>query len=38
MNYGFECGDFEDVRSHDISSSVLKIQNKEHPRHKHTKG
>ncbi|XP_036314122.1 TOG array regulator of axonemal microtubules protein 1 isoform X5 [Pipistrellus kuhlii] len=38
MNYGFECGDFEDVRSHDISSSVLKIQNKEHPRHKRTKG
>ncbi|XP_066133931.1 TOG array regulator of axonemal microtubules protein 1 isoform X4 [Saccopteryx bilineata] len=38
MNYGFGCGDFEDDRSHDISSSVLKIQNKEHPRHKHTKG
>uniref|UniRef100_A0A8D1UVK5 TOG array regulator of axonemal microtubules protein 1 n=1 Tax=Sus scrofa TaxID=9823 RepID=A0A8D1UVK5_PIG len=39
MNYGFGCGDFEDDRSHDISPSVLKIQNKEHPRHyKHTKG
>ncbi|XP_036698139.1 TOG array regulator of axonemal microtubules protein 1 isoform X1 [Balaenoptera musculus] len=39
VNYGFGCGDFEDDRSHDISPSVLKIQNKEHPRHyKHTKG
>ncbi|XP_019665032.2 TOG array regulator of axonemal microtubules protein 1 isoform X3 [Ailuropoda melanoleuca] len=38
MNYGFGCGDFEDDRSHDISPSVFKIQNKEHPRHKHTKG
>ncbi|XP_036109132.1 TOG array regulator of axonemal microtubules protein 1 isoform X4 [Molossus molossus] len=38
MNYGFGCGDFEDDRSHDISSSVLKIQNKEQSRHKHTKG
>ncbi|XP_053512791.1 TOG array regulator of axonemal microtubules protein 1 isoform X5 [Artibeus jamaicensis] len=38
MNSGFGCGDFEDNRSYDISSSVLKIQNKEHPRHKHTKG
>ncbi|XP_057344470.1 TOG array regulator of axonemal microtubules protein 1 isoform X2 [Manis pentadactyla] len=39
MNYGFGCGDFEDDRSHDISPSVLKIQNKERPRHcKHTKG
>ncbi|XP_027272295.1 TOG array regulator of axonemal microtubules protein 1 isoform X5 [Cricetulus griseus] len=38
MNYGFGCGDFEDNRSHDISPSALKIQNKEHPRHKHTKG
>ncbi|XP_012580097.1 PREDICTED: protein FAM179B isoform X2 [Condylura cristata] len=39
MNYGFGCGDFEDDRSHDISPSVLKIQNKEHPRHyKHGKG
>ncbi|XP_054546114.1 TOG array regulator of axonemal microtubules protein 1 isoform X3 [Talpa occidentalis] len=38
MNYGFGCGDFDDDRSHDISPSVLKIQNKEHPRHKHTKG
>ncbi|XP_036737244.2 TOG array regulator of axonemal microtubules protein 1 isoform X3 [Manis pentadactyla] len=38
MNYGFGCGDFEDDRSHDISPSVLKIQNKERPRHcKHTK-
>ncbi|XP_043411994.1 TOG array regulator of axonemal microtubules protein 1 isoform X2 [Prionailurus bengalensis] len=36
MNYGFGCGDFEDDRSHDISPSVFKIQNKEHPRH--TKG
>ncbi|XP_045306811.1 TOG array regulator of axonemal microtubules protein 1 isoform X1 [Leopardus geoffroyi] len=33
MNYGFGCGDFEDDRSHDISPSVFKIQNKEHPRH-----
>ncbi|XP_036061640.1 TOG array regulator of axonemal microtubules protein 1 isoform X1 [Onychomys torridus] len=38
MNYGFGCGDFEDDRSHDISPSALKIQNKEHPRFKHTKG
>ncbi|XP_019480339.1 PREDICTED: crescerin-1 isoform X2 [Hipposideros armiger] len=39
MNYGFGCGDFEDDRSHDISPSVLKSQNKEQPRHhKHTKG
>ncbi|XP_055451397.1 TOG array regulator of axonemal microtubules protein 1 isoform X3 [Psammomys obesus] len=38
MNYGFGCGDFEDDRSHDISPSALKMQNKEHPRHKHTKG
>ncbi|XP_074184286.1 TOG array regulator of axonemal microtubules protein 1 isoform X4 [Rhinolophus sinicus] len=39
MNYGFGCGDFEDDRSHDISPSVLKAQNKEYPRHyKHTKG
>ncbi|XP_005073555.1 TOG array regulator of axonemal microtubules protein 1 isoform X2 [Mesocricetus auratus] len=38
MNYGFGCGDFEDNRSHDISPSALKMQNKEHPRHKHTKG
>ncbi|KAF6133422.1 TOG array regulator of axonemal microtubules 1 [Phyllostomus discolor] len=38
MNSGFGCGDFEDNRPYDISSSVLKIQNKEHPRHKHTKG
>ncbi|XP_069883348.1 TOG array regulator of axonemal microtubules protein 1 isoform X2 [Dipodomys merriami] len=39
MNYGFGCGDFEDDRSHDISSSALKIQNKEYPRHyKHKKG
>ncbi|XP_062061196.1 TOG array regulator of axonemal microtubules protein 1 isoform X5 [Lepus europaeus] len=39
MNYGFGCGDFEDDRSHDISPSALKIQNKEHSRHsKHTKG
>ncbi|XP_030710718.2 TOG array regulator of axonemal microtubules protein 1 isoform X2 [Globicephala melas] len=39
VNYGFGCGDFEDDRPHDISPSVLKIQNKEHPRHyKHTKG
>ncbi|XP_029396398.1 TOG array regulator of axonemal microtubules protein 1 [Mus pahari] len=38
MNYGFGCGDFEDDRSHDISPSALKIQNKEHPRQKHTKG
>ncbi|XP_052594560.1 TOG array regulator of axonemal microtubules protein 1 isoform X2 [Peromyscus californicus insignis] len=38
MNYGFGCGDFEDDRSHDISPSALKIQNKEHPRYKHTKG
>ncbi|XP_057398362.1 TOG array regulator of axonemal microtubules protein 1 isoform X1 [Balaenoptera acutorostrata] len=39
VNYGFGSGDFEDDRSHDISPSVLKIQNKEHPRHyKHTKG
>lgn len=38
MNSGFECGDFEDNRSYDISSSVSKIQNKEHTRHKHTKG
>ncbi|XP_041513843.1 TOG array regulator of axonemal microtubules protein 1 isoform X1 [Microtus oregoni] len=38
MNYGFGCGDFEDDRSHDISPSALKIQNKEPPRHKHTKG
>uniref|UniRef100_H0WLX8 TOG array regulator of axonemal microtubules protein 1 n=1 Tax=Otolemur garnettii TaxID=30611 RepID=H0WLX8_OTOGA len=39
MNYRFGCGDFEDGRSHDISSSAVKIQNKEHPRHyKHTKG
>ncbi|XP_021034736.1 TOG array regulator of axonemal microtubules protein 1 isoform X2 [Mus caroli] len=38
MNYGFGCGDFEDDRSHDISPSTLKIQNKEHPRQKHTKG
>lgn len=38
MNYGFGCGDFEDDRSHDISPSVFKIQNKEPPRHyKHTK-
>ncbi|XP_077617411.1 TOG array regulator of axonemal microtubules protein 1 isoform X1 [Crocuta crocuta] len=37
MNYGFGCGDFEDDRSHDISPSAFKIQNKEHPRHKHTK-
>uniref|UniRef100_A0A8C0L7V9 TOG array regulator of axonemal microtubules protein 1 n=1 Tax=Canis lupus dingo TaxID=286419 RepID=A0A8C0L7V9_CANLU len=38
MNYGFGCGDFEDDRSHDISPSVFKIQNKEHPRYyKHTK-
>jgi hypothetical protein len=34
MNYGFGCGDFEE-----ILPSALKIQNKEHPRHyKHTKG
>ncbi|XP_010630924.1 TOG array regulator of axonemal microtubules protein 1 isoform X2 [Fukomys damarensis] len=38
MNYRFECGDFEDDRSHDISPSSFKTQNKEHPRHKHTKG
>ncbi|XP_060243547.1 TOG array regulator of axonemal microtubules protein 1 isoform X2 [Meriones unguiculatus] len=38
MNYGFGCGDFEDDRSHDISPSALKMQNKEHPRNKHTKG
>ncbi|XP_058396643.1 TOG array regulator of axonemal microtubules protein 1 isoform X2 [Diceros bicornis minor] len=39
MSYGFGCGDFEDDRSQDVSPSVLKIQNKEHPRHsKHTKG
>lgn len=38
MNSGFGCGDFEDNRSYDISSSVLKIQNKDHPRHKNTKG
>lgn len=38
MNYGFGCGDFEDDRSHDISPSALKIQNKEPPRHKHAKG
>ncbi|XP_045865137.1 TOG array regulator of axonemal microtubules protein 1 isoform X3 [Meles meles] len=39
INYGFGCGDFEDDRSHDISPSVFKIQNKEPPRHyKHTKG
>uniref|UniRef100_A0A8B9WVG6 TOG array regulator of axonemal microtubules protein 1 n=1 Tax=Bos mutus grunniens TaxID=30521 RepID=A0A8B9WVG6_BOSMU len=39
MNYGFGCGDFEEDRSHDISPSALKIQNKEQPRHyKHTKG
>uniref|UniRef100_A0A8C9E360 TOG array regulator of axonemal microtubules protein 1 n=1 Tax=Phocoena sinus TaxID=42100 RepID=A0A8C9E360_PHOSS len=39
VNYGFGCGDFEDDRSHDISPSILKIQNKEQPRHyKHTKG
>ncbi|XP_011374491.1 TOG array regulator of axonemal microtubules protein 1 isoform X1 [Pteropus vampyrus] len=39
MNYGFGCGDFEDDSPHDISPSVLKIQNKEQPRHfKHTKG
>ncbi|XP_053451323.1 TOG array regulator of axonemal microtubules protein 1 isoform X6 [Nycticebus coucang] len=39
MNYRFGCGDFEDGRSHDISSSAVKIQNKEHLRHyKHTKG
>uniref|UniRef100_A0A3Q1MHN2 TOG array regulator of axonemal microtubules 1 n=2 Tax=Bos TaxID=9903 RepID=A0A3Q1MHN2_BOVIN len=38
MNYGFGCGDFEEDRSHDISPSALKIQNKEQPRHyKHTK-
>ncbi|KAF4018044.1 hypothetical protein G4228_009365 [Cervus hanglu yarkandensis] len=37
MNYGFGCGDFEEDRSHDISPSTLKIQNKEQPRHKHTK-
>ncbi|XP_045865140.1 TOG array regulator of axonemal microtubules protein 1 isoform X6 [Meles meles] len=38
INYGFGCGDFEDDRSHDISPSVFKIQNKEPPRHyKHTK-
>ncbi|XP_030880441.1 TOG array regulator of axonemal microtubules protein 1 isoform X2 [Leptonychotes weddellii] len=38
MNCGFGCGDFEDDRFHDISPSVFKIQNKEHPRHyKHTK-
>uniref|UniRef100_A0A8C2PKA0 TOG array regulator of axonemal microtubules protein 1 n=1 Tax=Capra hircus TaxID=9925 RepID=A0A8C2PKA0_CAPHI len=33
MNYGFGCGDFEEDRSHDISPSALKIQNKEQPRH-----
>lgn len=38
MNYGFGCGDCEEDRSHDILPSALKIQNKEHPRHKHTKG
>ncbi|XP_076982982.1 TOG array regulator of axonemal microtubules protein 1 isoform X6 [Tamandua tetradactyla] len=39
MNYGYGCGDFEDDMSNDIIPSVLKIQNKEHPRHyKHTKG
>lgn len=39
MNYGFGGGDFEDDSPHDISPSVLKIQNKEQPRHfKHTKG
>ncbi|XP_055989619.1 TOG array regulator of axonemal microtubules protein 1 isoform X1 [Sorex fumeus] len=39
MNYGFGCGHLENDRSHDISASVSKIQNKEHPRHfKHTKG
>ncbi|XP_047395585.1 TOG array regulator of axonemal microtubules protein 1 isoform X2 [Sciurus carolinensis] len=38
MNYGLICGDFEDDRSHDILPSALKIQNKENPRHKHTKG
>ncbi|XP_048654583.1 TOG array regulator of axonemal microtubules protein 1 isoform X3 [Marmota marmota marmota] len=38
MNYGFGCGDCEDDRSHDILPSALKIQNKENPRHKHTKG
>lgn len=37
MNYGFGCGDFEEDRSYDISPSTLKIQNKEQPRHKHTK-
>ncbi|KAB0369066.1 hypothetical protein FD755_019071 [Muntiacus reevesi] len=37
MNYGFGCGDFEEDRSHDILPSALKIQNKEKPRHKHTK-
>lgn len=38
MNYRFGCGDFEEDRSHDISPSTLKIQNKEQSRHKHTKG
>ncbi|XP_023597750.1 TOG array regulator of axonemal microtubules protein 1 isoform X1 [Trichechus manatus latirostris] len=39
MNYGCGCGNFEDDKSYDISPSILKIQNKEHPRHyKHTKG
>ncbi|XP_008050510.1 TOG array regulator of axonemal microtubules protein 1, partial [Carlito syrichta] len=39
MNYEFACGDFEDDRSHGISSSALEVKNKEHPRHyKHTKG
>ncbi|KAM6201644.1 TOG array regulator of axonemal microtubules protein 1 [Rhynchocyon petersi] len=38
MNYGYGCGDFEDEKPHDISPNMLKLQNKEHPRHKQTKG
>ncbi|XP_049755169.1 TOG array regulator of axonemal microtubules protein 1 isoform X3 [Elephas maximus indicus] len=39
MNYGYGCGSFEDDKSYDVSPSILKIQNKEHPKHyKHPKG
>ncbi|XP_045143832.1 TOG array regulator of axonemal microtubules protein 1 isoform X2 [Echinops telfairi] len=38
INYGCGCSDFEDDKLHDISPNSLKIQNKEHPRHKHPKG
>ncbi|KAM9066068.1 TOG array regulator of axonemal microtubules protein 1 isoform 3-T3 [Sarcophilus harrisii] len=39
MNYGYDCGDFEDDKLQDVSPSIFKLQNKEHLKHyKHTKG